>query len=97
MLTKEGVFVRFIGSADESSGGYLVHPTDVAVDEEHVFVTSNNCIKVFAKEGGAFVREVRRAAADGMREGNPNYLALGGDGCLYATDCRNQCVSVFEG
>ena len=77
----------------------MKRPFDVVVDEEHVFVadSANYCIKVFAKEGGAFVREVRRAAADGMAELKPFYLALGGDGCLYASDFNNKCVAVFEG
>ena len=38
VLTKEGVFVRFIGDAD----GMLMGPFGVAVDAQHVFVGQHN-------------------------------------------------------
>ncbi len=70
----------------------------VAVDEQHVFVSSygGNCIKVYTKEDGKFVRELRRSASDGVRELVPYFLAVS-DGLLYATDGGNQDVAVFEG
>ena len=97
VVTKEGVFVRFIGEAT-SGNGKLDHPFDVAVDEQHIFVSSavGKCIKVFTKEAGEFVREVRRAAADDMSELKPNFLTVS-DGLLYAADLNNQEVAVFEG
>jgi DNA-binding beta-propeller fold protein YncE len=90
-LTKEGRFVRFIG--DASGPGKLYGPVAVAVNEQHVFVPSENAIKFFAKEDGAFVREVILQTG-----GTPKARAVTlSDGLLYATDSFNQCIAVLEG
>ena len=94
VLTKEGVFVRFIG--DATGDGKLTRPTDVTVDEQHVFVTSDRVIKVFTKQDGTFVREVSRLETATMSRAHFQYMAVS-DGLLYATDYANQCISVFEG
>ena len=91
--TKEGVFVRFIG--DASGDGCLNFPVGVFVDEQHVFVTSRMCIKVFTKADGAFIREVKRAATEATSEMQPRCLSIS-DGVLYVTDTANQCIALFE-
>ena len=60
-------------------------------------MTQSQCIKVFTKDDGEFIHELRRAATDDMSKAmNPYHLALS-DGLLYVTDRANQCVVVFEG
>ncbi len=94
VLTKEGDFVRTIGSAS----GQLVGPDDIALDEDFAYVCDANSerVQIFSKDDGAYVREVRQDAGNGFRALRPGCIALHGGG-VYIVDENNPRVSVFRG